>query len=160
MAIPQGDLALLDEPLAQELLRSTIPARLAYVGRDGSPRAVPIAFTWDGEEVVFATWPDAAKVAALRERPAVALTIDSEHPPYKVLQVRGAARVEVVDGVPEEYAAACERYLGPEAGPAWAAQVGAMFPRMARIAVRPAWAGLLDFEARFPKGIADAMGTG
>jgi len=74
--------------------------------------------------------------------------------------VRGAARVEVVDGVPEEYAAACERYLGPEAGPAWAAQVGAMFPRMARIAVRPAWAGLLDFEARFPKGIANAMGTG
>ena len=160
MPTPQGDLALLDEPVAQRLLRSTIPARLAYVGRDGAPRVVPVTFTWTGTEVVIGTWPEAAKVAALRERPDVALTIDSDQFPYQVLQVRGRAWVDVVDGVPAEYAAACERYLGPEQGRAWAAQVGAMFPKMARIAVRPTWAGLLDFETRFPKGIADAMGAG
>jgi len=120
---------------------------------------VPVVFEWTGAEVVIGTWPAAAKVAAIRERPAVALTIDGDEPPYKVLQLRGAARVEVAEGVPEEYAA-CERDLGPEQGPAWAARMGRLFPRMARIAVRPTWAGLLDFETRFPKGIADAMGVG
>jgi hypothetical protein len=33
----QGDLALLDDPVAQELLASTIPARLAYTWTDGRP---------------------------------------------------------------------------------------------------------------------------
>jgi len=31
MATKQGDLSLLNEPLAQELLHAPIPARLAYV---------------------------------------------------------------------------------------------------------------------------------
>ncbi len=160
MTRPQGDLSLLGEPVAQELLRSSIPARLAYLGHDGAPRVVPVAFHWDGAEIVFGTWPEAAKVSAIRERPEVALTIDGDEFPYKVLQVRGAARVEVVEGVPPEYTAAAERYLGPEQGPARAEQMGQMFPRMARIAIRPSWVGLLDFQARFPKGLAEAMGVG
>jgi hypothetical protein len=104
------------------------------------------------------TWPEAPKVTALRERPEVAITIDSETFPFQVLMVRGPARVEVVDGVPQEYAAAAERYLGTEAGQGWTAQVGQWFPRMARIAVRPTWVGLLDFQLRFPSGIVQAMG--
>ena len=38
----QGDLALLQLPLAQELLHAAVPARLAYVWSDGTPRVVPI----------------------------------------------------------------------------------------------------------------------
>jgi hypothetical protein len=49
MAMRQGDPALLSEPVAQELLQSTTPARLAYVWRDGTPRVVPIWFHWDGK---------------------------------------------------------------------------------------------------------------
>jgi hypothetical protein len=30
---------------------------------------------------------------------------------------------------------------------------------MARIAVRPTWVGLLDFQSRFPSGIVQAMGS-
>ena len=45
----QGEVALLDDPVAQELLSSAIPARLAYVWTDGSPRVVPIYFRWTGE---------------------------------------------------------------------------------------------------------------
>ncbi len=33
---------LLEDPIARELLASTIPARLAYVSKDGTPRVVPI----------------------------------------------------------------------------------------------------------------------
>ena len=79
---------------------------------------------------------------------------------WPALLERGTARVEVVEGVPPEYAAAAERFLGPEQGPVWAGQMGQMFPRMARIAIRSTWVGLLDFQARFPQGLAEAMGIG
>lgn len=34
-----------NDPVAQELLRSAIPARLAYVETDGTPRVIPAAFS-------------------------------------------------------------------------------------------------------------------
>ena len=39
---------VMNDSLAQELLSSNSPARLAYTGLDGSPRAIPIGFHWDG----------------------------------------------------------------------------------------------------------------
>ena len=49
--MPHDDvLQILHDPLAQELLHSNIPARLAYTGRDGAPRAIPIAFHWTGPQ--------------------------------------------------------------------------------------------------------------
>ena len=38
MSLKQGDLALLQHPVSQELLQSKIPARLAYIWTDGTPR--------------------------------------------------------------------------------------------------------------------------
>jgi hypothetical protein len=38
---------VLNDPLAQELMQSNIPARLACVGLDGFPRALPIGFYWN-----------------------------------------------------------------------------------------------------------------
>lgn len=49
--IPQGDLRLLDTDVAQRLLGSTIPARLAYVATDGTPRVVPTWFEWIAERL-------------------------------------------------------------------------------------------------------------
>ena len=49
---------------------------------------------------------------------------------------------------------------GPGAGAnaaAWTEQVAQMVPRMARIAVRPAWVGILDFQTRFPAALAKRM---
>jgi len=34
---------------------------------------------------------------------------------------------------------------------------GDMFSEMGRISVRPEWVGIMDFEQRFPKAIAEAM---
>ena len=51
MALQQGDLVLLEPPLAKELLASNIPARLAYVATDGTPRVLPIWFHWDGRQL-------------------------------------------------------------------------------------------------------------
>ena len=157
MATDQGSFALLDDPVAQELLQSTSPARLAYVWSDGTPRVVPIWFHWNGKEIVLGTPMKAPKVQALSRNSKVALSIDSNVWPYKVLQIRGTARVETVAGVVPEYALAAERYFGPDQGQAWVKQVGGMFSQMARIVIKPEWVAVLDFEKRFPSAIEAAM---
>ena len=157
MTTKQGDTALLNDPIAQELLHSTIPARLAYVWRDGTPRVIPIWFHWNGQDLVLGTPLKAPKVSALTQNSKVALTIDTNSWPNKVLQIRGTAKVETVDGVVAEYAAAARRYFGEEQGRAWVEQVGKMFSQMARISVRPEWVSVIDFEKRFPSAIEAAM---
>jgi hypothetical protein len=157
MSPKQGDVALLNDPVAQELLQSAVPARFSYIWSDGTPRVVPIWFHWNGEEIVVSSPPTAPKLKVLPQNPHVALTIDTTEFPMKVLLVRGTAQVEVVEGVNPEYAAAAERYFGPEQGRAWVDQVRGMFSHMARIVVKPEWVGILDFEARFPQAIAEAM---
>jgi hypothetical protein len=57
----QGDVSLIHDPVAQELLQSKAPAHLAYTWRDGTPRVVPIGFHWNGQEIVLATAPDAPR---------------------------------------------------------------------------------------------------
>ncbi len=158
MPSKQGDLSLLDHSIAQELLHSAVPARLAYTWKDGTPRVVPIWFHWNGEEVVLGTPPKSPKVLVLPDHSQVAVTIDSNQWPYRALLIRGTARVETVDGITSEYAAAAQRYFGEEQGRAWVEQMRGLIPQMTRISIRPAWVGLLDFETRFPSAIEVAMG--
>ena len=101
--------------------------------------------------------PEAPKVKVLAQNSKVALTIDTDTWPHKVLYIRGTAQVETVEGVVPEYAAAAQRYFGEEQGKAWVEQVQSMYSHMARISVRPEWVGFLDFEKRFPSAIEAAM---
>jgi hypothetical protein len=157
MTSHQGDLALLQEPIAQQLLQSTSPARLAYVWTDGTPRVVPIGFHWNGEELVFGTPPDAPKMKALHDGDRVAASIDTDVMPYRVLQLRGRIRTDTVDGVAPEYEAMSRRVMGEEAGEAWLVTLRAVTPRMSRIFLTPEWVALLDFETRFPNALERAM---
>ena len=150
----QGDPSLLQHPVAQELLVSNIPARVAYVAADGTPRVVPVWFHWDGHDIVIGTPTNAPKVKALRERPRVAITIDDNTFPNKVLLVRGTARMSTVKGIVAEYVWAGDRYLGAEANRAWIAQLGGMISEMVRIAVTPEWVGVLDYKERFPSALS------
>src|SRR5215218_2432762 len=156
----RGDLALLVHPVAQELLQSRLPARLAYIARDGTPRVVPMQFHWTGEEVVLSCWPDDPKAAALREHPVVALSIDTAEPPFRVLQIRGTATVSLVDGVSPEMVAASTRYMGREAGQAWVEHAAQLSPQTVRIAIRPTWVDVLDFETRLPGGMVRRLRAG
>ena len=110
MAPEQGELALLDDPVAQELLHSTNLARLAYTWRDGTPRVIPIWFHWDGETIVLGSPPNAPKVDVLPTNSKVALTIDRDEWPYHALLIRGTADVETIEDVTPEYAASAERF--------------------------------------------------
>ena len=154
MPTVQGPLALLDDPVAQELLHSNIPARLAYVWPDGTPRVVPVWFHWNGAEFVLATPPKAPKLKALKVNPKVALTIDDNTFPHKVLMARGTATLEEVDGIVPEYELAAHRYFGEAQGRAWVQQVRQMLTRMVRISIKPEWVGILDFQSRFPSALS------
>lgn len=157
----QGDLRLLETDLAQRLLGSSIPARLGFVAPDGTPRVVPSWFEWTGTELVMVTYvagPEAgirhpaARIAALRANPSVALTIDTEAFPPQSLTIRGRAEIEEVEGLAPEYVASAHRYLGDGAAEMLARmdQPGTV---QARITVRPTWVGLLDFATRLPSAL-------
>ena len=49
------------------------------------------------------TSTNAPKLASLRRNPAVALTIDTEVHPPKILLLRGGAVLDEVEGIPDEY---------------------------------------------------------
>jgi len=148
--IPQGDLALLDHPVAQDLLNSAIPARLSYIAPDGTPRVSPMWFTWNGTDLVLGAAGGSPKVRALQANPRVAVTIDSDTAPYKVLSIRGDARVTIVEGAVDEYADAALRYMGPTHGAAFREHAKATMRGMARITIKPDWVSLIDFQTRYP----------
>ena len=134
---------------AGELLESAPLARLAYNGRDGLPRVIPIGFHWDGEHIVICTATTAPKVRALSSRPQVAVTIDVGDTPSeaKSLLVRGTATVEIVDGVPGEYLAGSRKVLDADQVETFERQVRLMYDQMARISIEPQWARFYDFGA-------------
>jgi hypothetical protein len=154
MPAKQGDLGLLQHPASKELLESKIPARLAYVWTDGTPRVIPIWFHWNGSAIIMATPPKAPKLKALTKNPKVSLTIDDNVFPHKVLLIRGSARLQTVNGIVPEYAVAAERYFGREQGQAWVEKLRSMIPGMVRITITPEWVGLLDFQTRFPSALS------
>ena len=102
----------------------------------------------------MATPPKAPKLKALAKNPKVALTIDDNSFPHKVLLVRGTARLDAVEGIVPEYAVAAERYFGPEQGRAWMQQVRTTMTSMMKITITPEWAGVLDFQTRFPSALS------
>jgi nitroimidazol reductase NimA-like FMN-containing flavoprotein (pyridoxamine 5'-phosphate oxidase superfamily) len=110
MSAQQDALTLLQTPVAHTLLQSTIPARLAYTGQDGTPRVLPIWFHRTGEVFVLGTRLDSGKVKALLSQSTVVLTIDTEAFPYKALQVRGTIEIETIDGIVPEYELCAQRY--------------------------------------------------
>jgi len=157
MSLPQGDLQLLDGDVARKLLASTVPARVAYTAPDGTPRIVPTWFQWTGSELAMPTFITAphvqrppGRIRALRARPDVAISIDTEGFPPEVLLVRGRAEITEVDGVDPDYAAAARRYIGGDEAEAYLQQITDPATRMARIAVRPTWVGVVDFRTRLP----------
>ncbi|GAA3960000.1 pyridoxamine 5'-phosphate oxidase family protein [Actinoplanes auranticolor] len=148
---------VLHRPLSQELLARDL-TRLAYVAKDGTPRNVPIAFTWNGSHIVMCTTKNAPKLASLRADPAVALTVDTEVHPPKILLIRGRAELDVVDGIPQEYLQMNGSYtMTAEQRVQWEAEVRSLYDGMVRIVVTPTWAKLIDFETTLPSAVEELV---
>jgi len=149
---------VLDSPTSRELLERDI-TRLAYVAQDGTPRVVPIGFSWNGTNVVMCTTANAPKVPALRRNPTVALTIDTEVHPPTILLIRGSAELDVVAGIPDEYLEANTSYqMTAEQRVEWEAEVRSLYvDGMVRIVVTPTWAKLIDFEITLPSAVEELV---
>lgn len=148
---------ILNRPYSRELLARDL-TRLAYIAQDGTPRNVPIAFTWNGSEIVMCTSKNAPKLPALRRNPMVALTIDTEVHPPKILLIRGRAELDVVEGIPDEYLQMNGSYrMTPEQRVEWEAGVRSLYDGMVRIVVTPTWAKLIDFETTLPSAVEELI---
>jgi nitroimidazol reductase NimA-like FMN-containing flavoprotein (pyridoxamine 5'-phosphate oxidase superfamily) len=147
-------------PGAQQLLTSSSMVRLAYVGKDGTPRVIPMGFYWTGDQVVVSTAATAPKVVALTARPDVALTIDGGDTPGEArsLSIRGRVSVRIVDGVTEEYLASARKTMDAEAAAQFEQNCRELYDQMARIAITPHWARYHDFGAgRLPRFLQDLV---
>lgn len=155
----QGVAGLLEEPAAQRLLRSAIPARMGYLNRKGEPRIVPTWFHWTGTDVVMVTYiagPGAGIVHAARRladllvNPHVTISIDTNDFPPTILQMAGRVDIVEVNGIAAEYAASACRYLGDQRAAELLVTIDRPGTRKARIVLRPTWVSLLDFTTRLP----------
>lgn len=154
---PSDITAILNLPGSQQLLARDL-LRMAYVAKDGTPRNVPIAFTWNGSEIVVCTAKNAPKLPHLRHNPEVALTIDTEVHPPKILLIRGRAELDVVDDIPAEYLQMNGSYeMTPEQRVEWEAEVRSLYDGMARIVITPAWVKLIDFETTLPTAVEELV---
>ncbi|WP_327285979.1 MULTISPECIES: pyridoxamine 5'-phosphate oxidase family protein [unclassified Streptomyces] len=148
---------VLNRPTSRELLARDM-TRLAYVAKDGTPRVIPIGFVWNGSEIVMCTPKNAPKLPSLRHNPTVALTIDTEVHPPKILLLRGRAELDVVEGIPDEFFQSSGTYaMTPEQRVAWEAEVRALYVGMVRIVVTPTWAKLIDFETTLPTAVEELV---
>jgi hypothetical protein len=148
---------ILNRPYSQELLGRDI-TRLAYVAKDGTPRTIPISFVWNGSTIVMCTTKNAPKLASLRANPMVALTIDTEVHPPKILLIRGRAELDVVDGIPEEYLSMNTSYeMTAEQRVEWEREIRSLYDGMVRVVVTPTWAKLIDFETTLPSAVEELV---
>jgi len=127
---------------------------LAYNWHDGTPRVVPIGFIWNGQEIVLATAADAPKTKVLTNGAKVAVSIEQNSSPPKILQIRGTVHTDTVEGLAPEYVANARRTMSAEDAEAFLAESARIYPRMTRIFIHPDWVGLLDFETRLPSAVA------
>lgn len=148
---------ILDLPYSRALLDRDL-LRMAYVAVDGSPRNIPMGFVWNGKEIVVCTTTNAPKLRHLRADPRVALTIDTEEFPPKILLIRGTADLELVDGIPEEYMTTNNvMSMTPEQRAEWEAEVRSLYRQMVRIRITPTWVKLIDFETTLPSAVAELV---
>ena len=145
--------ALLEDPVAVELLASTVPARLAYtlVRRDTARGAhlVPLGRCRPHPGLPDQGTEDPRRWRRTRRWPSPSTPATF---PYHALFLRGSAEVTRVDDVTDEYASSAERYFGPEQGRAWVDSLRGK--PMARIRIVPTWVNILDFETRFPSALS------
>src|SRR5438876_7894512 len=106
----KGGSELLRDRIAHELLASNIPRAWRTCGL----MARRVWFHWNGSELVMSTFGGGPKLRALCTGHRVAVAIDTNDPPNRMLSIRGPVHVSTVDGVVPEHASAAIRYLGAE----------------------------------------------
>ena len=143
---------ILTDPVTVDLVDRQPIMQIAYAAADGSPRAVPLGYLLREGKFLFFTIPSSDKVAALRQDPRIALTVDA-YPPPCCLLVRGTAELREEDGVPDEYLEASFRTMPADQHAGFEEQVRALYDSMVRVVVTPTWVRLNDFQRTAPRAV-------
>jgi hypothetical protein len=143
---------ILTDPVTLDLVERQPIMQIAYAAGDGSPRAVPVGYLLRDGKFLFFTIPSSDKVAALRQDPRIALTID-DYPPPCCLLVRGTAELREEQGVPDEYLEASFRTMPADQHASFEQGVRALYDSMVRVIVTPSWVRLNDFQRTAPRAV-------
>lgn len=87
-------------------------AVLALVAQDGTPRATPVWFDYDGKNIIINTARGRLKDKILSKHPAVAMDIIDPSNPYRYIQVRGQVTEETETGAYEQISKLNQKYHG------------------------------------------------
>jgi PPOX class probable F420-dependent enzyme len=102
-----------------DLAELRLLAVLATYRRDGTVLLSPVWHEWREGGFGVVTSSRDVKVAHLRRDPRASIVVCEHSPPYRGVEVRGHARF-VTAGVSDAVQRIASRYLGPEAGAAYA----------------------------------------
>lgn len=80
-------------PRVETLLRHEPVIWLSTVRPDGRPHVIPIWFWWDGRSLLFASKPDACKVANLRANTACMLAVGDPMADFDVALIEARAEL-------------------------------------------------------------------
>jgi PPOX class probable F420-dependent enzyme len=106
-----------------DLVELPLLAVLATYRRSGDVLLSPVWHEWRNGAFEVATTSEGIKARHLRRDPSASLVVCEPAPPYRGVEARGTVRL-VSDGVEEAAARIAARYLGVEAGTAYAATSG------------------------------------
>ena len=106
-----------------DLVGLPLLAVLATYRRDGTVLLSPVWHEWRHGGFQVVTRSGDVKAAHLRRDPRASIVVCEHSPPYRGVELRGRARLVTAD-VGEAVARIASRYLGPEAGAAYAERGG------------------------------------
>jgi PPOX class probable F420-dependent enzyme len=102
-----------------DLLVLPLVAVLATYRRDGTVLLSPVWHEWRDGGFNVVTSSSGVKVLHLRRDPRASIVVCESAPPYRGVELRGKAQLSSL-GVEEAVSRIAPRYLGPEAGRAYA----------------------------------------
>ncbi|MBI2183636.1 MAG: pyridoxamine 5'-phosphate oxidase family protein [Thaumarchaeota archaeon] len=120
----------LTEEELNEFLKGKWTAKLATVGRDGTPRITPYWYEYRDDHILINTYERSETVGNLKRNRKAGLLIDSKEEPYRAVHFYGVADVEDRPSTAGEIAQLWSRYEGIEAATKLAQTVAAKSKRV------------------------------
>lgn len=88
-----------DDPLAQNIIRHAMVARIATVSRSGRPHVNPLYFVYGAPTIYLGTMDRTLAARNIAANPRVALLFTTDGQPGSILRVRGRAMVRTDPGL-------------------------------------------------------------
>jgi len=96
----------------EDFLSESNIARIATVKPDGSPHVTPVWYLWENNQLLILIMKGSVKESNIKQKKKVAVTVDSNTAPNKVVIIEATAKIEELREEIERRI--CQRYLKKE----------------------------------------------